>query len=144
MATERRAETVWQGDLMNGSGTIQAAPSGAFGPLDVSWASRAEEPGGKTSPEELIAAAHASCFAMALSGQLGERGMTAESLEATATVTIDRVDGKFSVTSSQIDLAARIPNADRAKFDEAVKAAETGCPISRLLNTKISVDAKLL
>jgi len=139
---QSKASAIWKGGLKDGRGTYSAS-SGAFREVSYNFGQRFEGKPGST-PEELIAAAHASCFAMALSGQLGERGMTAESLEATATVTIDRVDGKFSVTSSQIDLAARIPNADRAKFDEAVKAAETGCPISRLLNTKISVDAKLL
>jgi osmotically inducible protein OsmC len=97
-----------------------------------------------SSPEELIAAAHAACFAMATSAELGGRGLTPESLEASCTITFEKVDGKFTVTESHLALAAKVPGADRAKFDEAVKAAETGCPISRLLKTKITVEAKLL
>jgi len=139
---QSKASAIWKGGLKDGRGTYSAS-SGAFREVPYNFGQRFEGQAGST-PEELIAAAHASCFAMATSAELGGRGMTPESLEAKATITLERVDGKFTVTGSHLELAARIPNADRAKFDEAVKAAETGCPISRLLNTKISVEAKLL
>jgi osmotically inducible protein OsmC len=96
-----------------------------------------------TNPEEMIAAAHAACFSMALSGQLDNAGMRAESIETTATVTMEPVDGKPTVTSSHLVTTVRIPNADRAKFQEAAENAKAGCPISRLLNTKITMEAKL-
>lgn len=96
-----------------------------------------------TTPEELIAAAHASCFSMALSGQLGERGMTAERIETTATVTLGKTDSGFGVTSSHLDVQVKILGADQAKFDEAAQAAKTGCPISKLLNTEITMTARL-
>ncbi len=96
-----------------------------------------------TNPEELIAAAHAGCFTMALSGQLGSAGMTAQALDTTATVTLEKTDAGFTITTVHLDVTARIPGADRAKFDEAAKKAKEGCPISRLLNAKITMDAKL-
>ena len=92
----------------------------------------------------MIAAAHASCFSMALSAQLGNAGMTAESIDTTATVTLEKTDAGFTITSSHLDVAVKLPGADKAKFDEAAKAAETGCPISRVLNAKITMDAKLV
>ncbi len=107
-----------------------------------SFAKRFEnEPG--TNPEELIAAAHSACFTMALSGQLGGAGMTAQSLDTTATVTLEKTDAGFTVTAIHLAVTAKIPGADQAKFDEAAKKAKEGCPISRLLNTKITMDAKL-
>jgi osmotically inducible protein OsmC len=96
-----------------------------------------------TNPEELIAAAHAACFSMALSLFLGNAGMTAESINTTATVTLEKVGDAFTVTASHLDTTVRIPNADKAKFQEAAEGAKAGCPISRLLNTKITLDAKL-
>ena len=101
------------------------------------------ESGAGTNPEELLAAAHAGCFTMALSGQLGEAGLTAQKLDTTATVTIEKVGNGFTITKSHLDLVARIPGADKAKFDAAVKAAQTGCPVSRLFETEISVSARL-
>jgi osmotically inducible protein OsmC len=101
------------------------------------------ENGKGTNPEELIAAAHAGCFSMALSAQLGERGITPESLRTSATVTLEKGEGGFAVTKSHLALIARVPGVDRAKFDEAAKAAKEGCPISKLLNAEITLDVNL-
>jgi lipoyl-dependent peroxiredoxin len=130
MATDRSAETVWQGDLMNGSGTIQAVPSGAFGPLDVSWASRAEEPGGKTSPEELIAAAWSSCFAMALSNGLAKGGNPPEKLETSATVTFQPGQG---ITKGVLTVRGTVPGLDEDGFRAAADDAKQNCPVSQAL-----------
>jgi len=138
---QSKASAVWKGGLKDGTGTYSAS-SGAFSDVGYNFGQRFEGKAG-SNPEELVAAAHASCFAMALSGQLGSRGMTAESLEVTATVTIEKQDIGFTVTESHLDLVARIPNADQAKFDEATANAKEGCPISRLLKTKVSLSARL-
>ena len=130
MATERSASVVWQGDLMNGSGTIAEAPSGAFGPLDVSWASRAEEPNGKTSPEELIASAWASCFAMALSSGLAKSGTPPERLETSATVTFQPGEG---ITKGVLTVRGTVPGMDESAFQDAAEAAKQGCPVSKAL-----------
>ena len=142
VAMNRTASAHWSGGLKDGKGTIATA-SGVLKDTPYSFAKRFEsEPG--TNPEELIAAAHASCFTMALSGQLGNAGMTAQSLDTTATVTLEKTDAGFTVTASHLAVTARIPGADKAKFDEAAKKAEEGCPISRLLKAKITMDAKLI
>ena len=138
---QRKASAVWQGGLKDGKGTV-SSDSGVLKQTPYSFSTRFEDAPG-TNPEELVAAAHAGCFAMALSAQLGNAGMTPERLEATATVTLEKVGEGFSVTKSHLDLVARVPGADRAKFDEAVKAAETGCPISKLLKAEISVTSRL-
>ncbi len=138
---KRKATAVWNGGLRDGKGTLTAT-SGVLKDTPYSFRDRFED-GPATNPEELIAAAHAGCFAMALSGQLGERGMTAESLNVTATVTLEKTDGGFSVTSSALTLVARIPGADKAKFDEAAAGAKAGCPISKLLNARITLEATL-
>jgi osmotically inducible protein OsmC len=130
MATERSANVVWQGDLMNGSGTIAEAPSGAFGPLDVSWAARSEEPNGKTSPEELIAAAWASCFAMALSSALAKGGNPPERLETSARVTFQPGEG---ITQGVLAVRATVPGMDEAAFKDAAEGAKQGCPVSKAL-----------
>jgi len=130
MATDRRASVVWQGDLMNGSGTIDAVPSGAFGPLDVSWASRAEEPNGKTSPEELIAAAWASCFAMALSNGLAQGGNPPEKLETSATVTFQPGQG---ITNGKLTVRGTVPGMDEEAFRKAADDAKQNCPVSKAL-----------
>jgi osmotically inducible protein OsmC len=142
MATDRRAEVTWNGDLMSGSGTIQGVGSGAFGPLDVTWASRAEEPAGKTSPEELIAAAHAACFSMALSHGLAEAGHPPEQLSVTATVTFEPGTG---ITKSALDVEGSVPGVDDASFREAAEAAKDGCPVSGAMkgNLELSVSARL-
>jgi osmotically inducible protein OsmC len=136
-----KASAVWQGGLKDGKGTI-STDSGAITNTPYNFAMRFEGAKG-TNPEELIAAAHASCFAMALSLFLGNAGMTAEKLSATATVSLEQVEGGFSVTSSHLDLTARIPGANRAAFEKAAEEAKAGCPISRLLNTKITLNATL-
>jgi osmotically inducible protein OsmC len=130
MATERRAEVVWQGDLQNGSGTIAAVGSGAFGPLDVSWASRAEEPAGKTSPEELVAAAWASCFAMALSNGLAKGGNAPEKLETSATVTFQPGEG---ITKAVLAVRGTVPGLDEGGFRAAANDAKENCPLSKAL-----------
>jgi lipoyl-dependent peroxiredoxin len=130
MATERSASVVWQGDLMNGSGTIAEIPSGAFGPLDVSWASRAEEPNGKTSPEELIAAAWASCFAMALSSALAKGGNPPQKLETSARVTFQPGEG---ITTGVLSVRGTVAGMDESAFREAAEAAKENCPVSKAL-----------
>ena len=133
---------VWQGDLMNGSGTIAEVPSGAFGPLDVSWASRAEEPNGKTSPEELIAAAWASCFAMALSLGLAKSGNPPEKLETSATVTFQPGQG---IIKGALTVRGTVPTLDEAAFAEAANDAKENCPVSKALSgiPDVSLDAQL-
>ena len=143
MATDRKAEVTWHSDLLSGSGRIDSVTSGAFGGLDVSWAARSEEPNGLTSPEELIAAAHAGCFTMALSAQLGSAGLTPEKLETTATVTFDKLEAGWTVTGILLDVKGKVPKADQAAWDKATQAAKSGCPISRLLNTTVNMQAKL-
>jgi osmotically inducible protein OsmC len=128
--TERSAEVIWQGDLMNGSGTIGAVTSGAFGPLDVSWPSRAEEANGKTSPEELIAAAWAACFAMALSNGLAKAGNPPEKLETSATVTFQPGEG---ITKGALTVRGSVPGMDDDAFRAAADDAKKNCPVSQAL-----------
>jgi len=139
---QRKGSAHWSGGLKDGKGTASTA-SGVLNNTQYSFSTRFEN-GIGTNPEELVAAAHASCFSMALSAQLGNAGMTAESIDTTATVTLEKTDAGFTITSSHLDVTVKIPGADQAKFDEAAKAAETGCPISRGLNAKITMDAKLV
>ena len=138
---QRKASAVWQGGLKDGKGTV-SADSGVLKQTPYSFATRFEDTPG-TNPEELLAAAHAGCFTMALSAQLGAAGMTADRLETSCTITLEKVGDGFSITKSHLDLAATIPGADQAKFDAAVKAAETGCPVSKLFKAEISVNARL-
>jgi len=139
---KRTGSAVWQGGLKDGKGVVSTA-SGVLSQAQYSFGTRFEE-GKGTNPEELVAAAHASCFAMALSAQLGEAGMKADSIEATATVTLEKGAGGFAVTSSHLDVKARIPGADRAKFDQAANNAKAGCPISKLLKAEITMNAELV
>lgn len=138
---QRKASAIWQGGLKDGKGTI-STESGVLKQTQYSFSTRFEN-GKGTNPEELLAAAHAGCFAMALSNELGKVGMTPNNLDATATISLEQVSGGFSITKSHIDLIADIPGADKAKFEEAVKAAETGCPVSKLFKAEITVSAKL-
>jgi osmotically inducible protein OsmC len=138
---DRKATAVWSGGIKDGKGTL-TTDSGTLKQTQYSFSARFEN-GVGTNPEELLAAAHAGCFTMALSGQLGARGMTAEKLETTATITLAKDGEGFSITKSHLSLAARISGADQAKFDEAVKAAETGCPVSKLFKAEITVTAHL-
>jgi osmotically inducible protein OsmC len=142
MATDRTANVVWQGDLINGSGTIAQVPSGAFGPLDVSWASRAEEPNGKTSPEELIAAAWAACFAMALSNGLAKAGNPPEKLETSAKVTFQPGEG---ITHGALTVRGTVPNLDEDGFRAAADDAKKNCPVSQALSgiPDVTLEASL-
>ncbi len=142
MATDRRAEVVWHGDLMHGGGTIASPTSGAFGPLDVSWASRAEEPNGKTSPEELIAAAWAACFSMALSAGLGKAGTPPEKLETSATVTFQPGEG---ITRGALTVRGTVPGLDADAFQAAAADAKANCPVSKALSgiPEVTLDAEL-
>jgi lipoyl-dependent peroxiredoxin len=143
MAAERRASVTWRGDLMGGAGTIDEVGSGAFGPLDVSWAARAEDAsGGKTSPEELIAAAHASCFAMALSHGLAQGGNPPERLQTSAAVTFVPGTG---ITKVALSVRATVPGLDADAFQAAAEAAREGCPVSQALAAvpEITLDASL-
>jgi lipoyl-dependent peroxiredoxin len=142
MATERRAEVTWQGSLMEGAGTIDRVGSGAFGPLDVTWASRTEDPAGRTSPEELIAAAHASCFSMALSHALAQAGTAPERLSTSAVVTFVPGTG---VTKIALEVAGRVPGLDDDGFRKAAEGAKANCPVSKALAAvpEITLDARL-
>lgn len=139
---QRKASAQWQGDLKSGKGNI-STDSGVLSKTQYSFSTRFEN-GIGTNPEELIAAAHAGCFSMALSGQLGASGMTAASIDTTATVTLEKLDAGFTVTKVHLDVRAKIPGADASAFDTAANRAKTGCPISRLLNATITMDAKLV
>ncbi len=140
---KRTATAVWKGSLKEGSGSL-TAPGGALNHTQYSFASRFAS-GTGTNPEELIAAAHAGCFAMALSATLGEAGLTPTSLDATAEVSLDNVPPKgWTVTASHLVLKAKIPNIDAAKFAELAAKAKANCPISRLLNATITLDAALV
>ena len=145
MAAVRRAEVTWDGDLASGSGVTTASTSGAFSRLPVSWASRTESADGRTSPEELVAAAHASCFAMAFSAGLGGKGTPPTKLDVSATVTFDNVDGGWKVVSSALTVRGEVSGMDQAGFAAAAEAAKDGCPISQALkgNVELSVDATL-
>lgn len=138
---ERRASAVWQGDLFEGTGTVSALSSGLFTDAEVTWAARTEESGGRTSPEELIAGAHAACFCMALSNELSSRGNPPTRLETTATASFE--DGK--VTTMVLDVRAEVPGADEEAFREGLAAAEGSCPVSNALrgNVEITVNGTL-
>ena len=143
---ERKAEVTWQGDLPSGSGTITGGTSGAVADLPVSWAARVEEPDGKTSPEELLAASHASCYAMAFSYALTGRQTPPERLQVTANVGLDpKVGGGFEVSFSHLTVRGRVPGLDQATFEETARQAEQGCPISNAIrgNVEIILDATL-
>ncbi len=139
---QRKGSAVWKGGLREGRGTVSTA-SGVLKDTQYSFATRFEN-GIGTNPEELIAAAHAGCFSMALSAQLGNAGMTAEAIETTATVSLEKQEAGFAITAVHLDVSARIPGADRTKFEQAAKSAKENCPVSRVLNAKITMDAKLL
>ncbi len=140
---ERTATTGWDGDLAHGVGTLNGA-SGALSDLSVTWASRTERSDGKTSPEELLAAAHSSCFSMALSHGLTEAGTAPDHLDVTSKVTLDLVDGAPSVTSSELTVTGRVPGIDQAGFEQAAADAGKNCPVSRALaGVQITVNATL-
>jgi lipoyl-dependent peroxiredoxin len=138
----RKASAVWNGSLKEGKGTI-STDSGVLSKTPYSFSTRFED-GKGTNPEELIAAAHAGCFTMALSAQLGNAGLTAESLETTAAVTLEKLDAGFTITKVHLDVTAKIPGADEAAFQKAAENAKAGCPISRLLKADITMVARLV
>jgi len=138
---KRKATAEWQGDLKSGKGAI-STESGALRSTPYSFTTRFES-GIGTNPEELAAAAHAGCFTMALSAELGKANLVPESLRTSATVSLERGDTGWSITESHLEVVARIPGASQFEFQKAAEAAETGCPISRLFKTKITLDAKL-
>ena len=145
MAAVREAHVTWAGALVDGNGTINQVTSSAVNGLPVTWASRTEGPAGKTSPEELVAAAHASCYAMAFSHMLNLGGTPPTKLEVSAAVTFDRVDAGFKVVSSALKVSGQVAGIDAAKFLETAEAAKDGCPISQALkgNVELSVEATL-
>ncbi len=145
MAATRTATVTWSGNLATGSGTVSAGSSELFTDLPVSWGARTEAPQGQTSPEELLAAAHASCFSMALSVGLDRAGTPPDHLHVSATVTFDKVGDGWSVTASHLEVVGVVPGIDAAAFDRAAEGARDGCPISRALagNVALSVSASL-
>jgi lipoyl-dependent peroxiredoxin len=138
---ERKASAVWKGGLKDGKGEF-SAPSGVFSHVPYSFKTRFEDAPG-TNPEELIAAAHASCFSMALSAQLGGANLTAESINTTANLKLEKVEGGFAITAIHLDVTAKVSNADDATFQKAAENAKAGCPVSKVLNAKITMTAKL-
>jgi osmotically inducible protein OsmC len=145
MAAVRTATVTWSGDLASGTGTVSAGTTGLFSDLPVSWASRTEAPAGRTSPEELLAAAHASCFAMAFSARLGKAGAPPEHLHVEAEVTFDKVGDGWKVVSSRLIVLARAPGISRDEFNRLADDAKEGCPISAALkgNVELSVEPTL-
>jgi peroxiredoxin, OsmC subfamily len=145
MAAIRRATVKWNGDLNTGDGAVSATTSRAFTSLPVTWASRTEHADGRTSPEELLAAAHATCFAMAFSGDLTKAGSPPDRLEVSSEVTFDRVDGKWTVVSSKLTVRGRVHGLDNDGFRKIAEQTKDGCPISRAIvgNVAISLDAAL-
>ena len=138
---QRKASAVWKGGLKDGKGTVSAS-SGVLSNTPYSFTTRFENTPG-TNPEELIAAAHAACFSMALSAQLGAANLTPESIQTSATLTMDKLDGGWTITAIQLDVTARVPSADDAAFNRAAENAKSGCPVSKVLNAKITMNAKL-
>lgn len=138
---KRNASAVWKGDLKSGKGTI-STDSGVLSETQYSFKTRFED-GKGTNPEELIAAAHAGCFSMALSSELGKLGLTADTIRTTASVSLEKTDAGFTITAVHLDLKAKVPGADKEKFETAANNAKKGCPVSRVLNAEITLDAAL-
>ncbi len=145
MATTRRATATWSGDLLSGNGTVTAATTGVFRDLPTTWASRIGEPEGVTSPEELLAAAHASCFSMACSNELAKAGTPPSRLTVQVDISGDKLEAGWTVTAAAITVRGTVPGATRESFREAAEKAKDGCPISRALkgNVALSVEATL-
>lgn len=138
---KKTASAHWQGGIKDGKGTL-STQSGALSEQPYGFNTRFEDKSG-TNPEELIGAAHAGCFSMALSKELGEAGMTAESIDTKAEVTLDKQDGGFAITAVHLSLKAKVPGADRGAFEKAVETAKTGCPVSKVLNAEITLEVVL-
>ena len=139
---KRTASAQWRGDLKSGKGTVSTA-SGVLEKSQYSFSTRFEE-GKGTNPEELLAAAHAGCFSMALSAQLGQAGLTAETIDTTCTISLEKQADGFAITESHLDLTAKVPGASQEAFDQAVQNAKAGCPVSKLYKTNISLTSKLI
>ena len=139
---QRTAQAQWRGDLKSGKGTLTTATR-TLSETPYSFVSRFEQ-GQGTNPEELLAAAHAGCFSMALSAQLAQANLTAESIETTCKISLEKQPDGFAITESHLDLKARVPNATQEAFDKAVQAAKTGCPVSKLYKTNITLNSQLL
>jgi osmotically inducible protein OsmC len=139
---KRTASAQWRGDLKSGKGSL-TAPSGVLSSTPYSFHTRFEDAPG-TNPEELLAAAHAGCFSMALSAQLAQANLTAESIDTTCTITLEKQADGFAITASHLDLTAKVPGATQEAFDKAVEAAKTGCPVSKLYKANITLNSKLL
>jgi osmotically inducible protein OsmC len=144
VAADRTASTVWEGGLADGKGSTSFESSG-IGTFDVSWPARTEESNGKTSPEELVAAAHASCYSMALAGDIGRAGGTPKLLETSATVTFDKTDGGWAVTKVALKVRGTVEGMEASEFGKVAHAAKDGCPISKLIagNAELTLDAAL-
>jgi osmotically inducible protein OsmC len=138
---ERKASAIWKGGLKDGKGAVSSA-SGVLSSTPYSFSTRFEDTPG-TNPEELIAAAHAGCFSMALSGQLGAANLTASSIETTATLTLEKLESGFAITKIHLDVVGHIPGTDAAAFEKAAQNAKSGCPVSKLLKADITMTAKL-
>jgi lipoyl-dependent peroxiredoxin len=138
---KRKGSAVWRGGLKDGKGVV-STDSGVLANTQYSFSTRFED-GKGTNPEELIAAAHAGCFSMALSAQLGNAGITPEQIQTTATVSLDKTDGGFAITAIHLDVVAKIPGADKQAFETAASSAKSGCPVSKVLNATITMDARL-
>src|SRR5215813_12680292 len=138
---QRKASAIWEGGLKDGKGSVSSA-SGVLNNTPYSFTTRFENTPG-TNPEDLIAAAHASCFSMALSVQLGTANLTPSSIETSATLTMDKLDAGWTITAVHLDVVGKVPGADNAKFQELAGNAKAGCPVSKVLNAKITMDAKL-
>jgi osmotically inducible protein OsmC len=138
---QRKASAVWKGGLKDGKGAVSSS-SGVLNNTPYSFSTRFENTPG-TNPEELIAAAHAGCFSMALSGQLGGANLTASSIETTATLTMEKLDSGWTITAVHLDVVGRVPNADQAAFQKAAENAKSGCPVSKVLKANITMNAKL-
>ena len=145
MAQVRRAEANWSGDLLGGGGAVSASSSGVFSDQAITWRARTEASEGKTSPEELLAAAHASCYSMAVSHELSQAGFPPERVDVSVEVSADKTDSGWTVLSSAITVRAKVPNADDALFQEKANAAKGGCPISKAISdsVEITLDATL-
>lgn len=138
---QRKASAEWKGSLKEGAGAVSSS-SGVFSKTPFSFGTRfGDQPG--TNPEELIAAAHAGCFSMALSAQLGSAGLTPDSIKTNATLTLEKLDSGWTITAIHLDVAGKVPKADKAAFDKAAEAAKAGCPVSKVLNARITMSAKL-
>ena len=143
MAATRTARARWEGNLLEGKGHVTAASSGLFTEAPVTWAARTEEPGGMTSPEELLAAAHAACYSMALSHALAEAGTPARSLDVTATATFSpKESGGFFVSTMELEVQGNVPGLDQAGFEQAAKGGEAGCPISNVIRGNVDIDLR--